>query len=127
MMANKNHPNLMASEYERAKHQKVPVKLNPVVQPAYVNQLPAPATPISPVPSIPQPTQYVTPLDSVYVDHLSRHQGQHMVVMTTAGKVEGVLTGVAVDHIQLNVSEEKAVHIRISQIVYFEGFPISYR
>jgi hypothetical protein len=126
-MTDKNYPNLMANEYEKAKQQKVPVKLNPVVQPAYVNQIPAPSTLIYPVPSVPQPTQYVTPLDPVYVDHLSRHKDQYMVVMTTAGKVEGVLTGVAVDHIQLNVSEEKAVHIRISQIVYFEGFPILYR
>lgn len=117
-----HHPNNMPNILKGA-----PALLNPIVQPAYVSQMPAPCTPIYPVPAVPQPTQYVTPLDPVYVDHLSRHENQHIVVMTTAGKVEGVLTGVAVDHIQLNISEEKAVHIRISEIVFFEGFPISYR
>ncbi|WP_223292236.1 DUF2642 domain-containing protein [Salipaludibacillus neizhouensis] len=76
---------------------------------------------------MPQPTQYVTPLDPVFVDHLSRHENEQIIVTTTAGKIEGVLTGVAVDHIQLNLSDDKAVHIRVSQIVSFEGFPISYR
>jgi hypothetical protein len=120
-MTDKNHPNNLI------KPQNVPAFLNPIVQPAYINQMPAPCTPIYSVPAVPQPTHYATPLDPVYVDHLSRHKGKHIVVMTTAGKVEGVLTGVAVDHIQLNIAEEKAIHVRIAQIVFFEGFPISYR
>jgi hypothetical protein len=126
-MSDKNHyhPNTLPNEVMMP--QKVPVFLNPIVQPAYVNQMPASCTPIYSVPAVPQPTQYVTPLDPVYVDHLSRHKGQHIVVMTTAGKVEGVLAGVAVDHIQINISKEKAIHIRIAQMVFFEGFPISYR
>jgi hypothetical protein len=105
---------------------KIPVLLNPIVQPTYVNQMPVSHTPIYPVPAVPQSTAYVSQLDPVYVDHLSRHKGQHIVVMTTAGEVEGILSGIAVDHVQLSLGE-KAFHVRIDQIVYFEGFPISYR
>lgn len=108
------------------KPQKVCSFIKPIVQPAYINQMAAPYSPIYPVPSVPQPTQYITLLDPVFVDHLSRHEGQRIVVVTTAGKLEGVLTGVAVDHIQLSI-DEKALHIRIAQIVHFEGLPISYQ
>ncbi|MTV49227.1 DUF2642 domain-containing protein [Heliobacillus mobilis] len=109
------------------KPQDVPVCLHPIVQPAYVNQMPALCTPIHTVPVVPQPNQYVTVIEPVFIDHISRHNGEQMVVMTTAGKVEGVLTGVATDHIQLNIGNDRAIHLRIDQIVYFEGFPISYR
>ncbi|SDJ82044.1 DUF2642 domain-containing protein [Sediminibacillus albus] len=104
-----------------------PVKLQPIVQPAYVNHMPSPSTPVYSVPALPQPTQYTSPFEPVYVDHLSRHQGKQISVVTTAGTVEGILSGVAVDHIQLNLSETRAVHVRIAQIVYFEGLPITYR
>lgn len=101
--------------------------LHPVVQPQYVNQMPALHTPIFPIPDVPQPNHYTTPLDPVFVDHSGKHHGHSIAVMTTAGKVEGNLTGVAVDHIQLETSDGKALHIRIAQIVYFDGLPISYR
>ena len=43
--------------------------------------------------------------------------------MTTAGKVDGILSGVAVDHLQLTVGDHKALHIRLAEVVYFEGVP----
>ncbi|WP_052807255.1 DUF2642 domain-containing protein [Risungbinella massiliensis] len=100
-------------------------KLTPIVQPMYVNQQPTVPTYIFSEPVVPQSNQYITNIEPVFVDHLSRHRGQRIIVTTTIGEIEGVLTGVAVDHIQLDVSE-KALHIRIAQIVSFEGFPISY-
>lgn len=127
-MNDNGRPKTIPNSYgSTIKSQSIPMPLNPIVQPIYANQMPVSYSPIYPVQSVPQPTQYVTPLEPVYIDHLSRHESQHIVVITTAGKFEGVLTGVAVDHIQLNITEEKAVHIRIAQIVSFEGFPISYR
>jgi len=119
--------NSLPENNKATKLHPVPLLLNPIVQPAYVNQMPVSYTPILPVAAVPQSAEYVSSLEPVYIDHLSRHKGQHLVVMTTAGKVEGTLTGVAVDHIQLDVEEGKALHIRIAQIVFFEGMPVSYR
>lgn len=62
----------------------------------------------------------------MFVQHLSRHQGQRMALMTTVGRIEGINAGVAVDHFQINL-EDRSLHIRISQIVYFEGPLASYR
>ncbi|MZP30435.1 DUF2642 domain-containing protein [Heliobacterium undosum] len=89
--------------------------------------MPVAFTPIYTASAVPQPSQYVSLIDPVFIDHVTRHMGQQMTVMTTAGKLEGVLTGVAVDHIQLNIDKDKALHVRIAQIVYFECFSISYR
>jgi hypothetical protein len=123
-----NYPNSVINNYQKPmKPQNVPAYLNPIVQPTYVNQMPVTYSPVYPIPVVPQPSQYVTPLDPVYIDHLSRHKGQKITVMTTAGKLEGVLTGIAVDHIQVSISEERALHIRIAEIVFFEGFPVSYK
>ncbi|WP_404457136.1 DUF2642 domain-containing protein [Oceanobacillus kapialis] len=84
---------------------------NPIDRPGYVNQMPAAHTKIYPVQAVPQPTAYMTQLDPVFVQHLSRHQGQHIALMTTAGRIEGINAGVAVDHIQINV-EDRSLHIR---------------
>jgi hypothetical protein len=108
---------------ERAKAHGVQ---KPIDQPGYVNHMPAMHTQICPIMGVPQPTQYVTHLDPVFVQHLSRHQGQKMALMTTAGRIEGINAGVAVDHIQINL-EDRSLHIRISQIIYFEGPLTSYR
>lgn len=108
-----------------AKPHHVQTCLHPIVQPAYVNHQPAACTPICTTPAVPQPTDYVTCLDPVFLDHLSRHQDQRITVRTTVETLEGVLASVAVDHIQLN-RHDKAFHIRTAQIVYFEGLPISY-
>lgn len=105
---------------------RMPNVQNPIDQPGYVNQMPATHTLIYPIEGVPQSSAYMTPLDPVFVQHISRHQGQRLAVMTTVGRIEGVLAGVAVDHIQINV-EDRSLHIRIAQIVYFEGPLASYR
>ncbi|GAB6988567.1 DUF2642 domain-containing protein [Paenibacillus pini] len=99
---------------------------NPIDQPGCINQMPAVHSQIYPIAGIPQPTEYVTHLDPVFVQHLSRHQGQRIGIMTSVGRVEGINAGVAVDHIQINL-EDRSLHIRISEIVYFEGPLASYR
>ncbi|WP_459965549.1 DUF2642 domain-containing protein [Paenibacillus sp. JCM 10914] len=62
-------------------------------------------------------------IEPVFMDHLLRHKGQKVMIDTTAGKLEGILTGVVVDHCQLTIGENKALHIRFAEIVYFEGGP----
>ncbi|MGG4397960.1 hypothetical protein ABEX25_27060 [Paenibacillus thiaminolyticus] len=59
-----------------AKPHHVQTCLHPILQPAYVNHHPAACTPICTMPAVPQPTEYVSCLDPVFLDHLSRHQGQ---------------------------------------------------
>jgi len=120
-----NHEQLAAS-YPASPMARVTAHLAPVVQPSYIGGAPAAATPIMPAPSIPQSMQYVTALDPVFVDHIGRHKGLAISVMTTAGPLSGILSGIAVDHIQLTLENNRALHIRIAQIVYFEGHPITY-
>lgn len=98
--------------------------MHPIAQPFYVNQAPATYTNIHQVEKIPQPNQYVTCVEPVFLDHLSRHQGLDITVQTTAKEVKGKLAGVAVDHIEIKLSKNKAVHIRLDQIVCFEGLPL---
>ncbi|RJE87807.1 DUF2642 domain-containing protein [Paenibacillus sp. 1011MAR3C5] len=105
---------------------RVVSRLAPIVQPAYVGGMPAAGTPIQQAAAIPQAMQYVTSLDPVFVDHIGRHKGQAVSIMTTAGLLSGELSGIAVDHIQLTLESNRAVHIRMAQIVYFEGHPIAY-
>ncbi|WP_226669595.1 DUF2642 domain-containing protein [Metabacillus litoralis] len=107
-------------------HQKkVPYIQNPVEQPGVVNNQPATHSLIYSFAGIPQPTNYSTNLDPVFVQHLSRHQGQKIALVTTVGRVEGEVAGVAVDHVQLN-TEDRSLHIRLSQIIWFEGPKASY-
>ncbi|WP_281281469.1 DUF2642 domain-containing protein [Paenibacillus dokdonensis] len=42
-------------------------------------------------------------MEPVFMQHISRHQGQELAVVTSAGRVKGILAGVAVDHIQINL------------------------
>lgn len=74
-------------------------------------------------PAIPQPAHYATLVEPAFIEHLLRHKGAKVVIMTTAGKVDGILSGVAVDHLQLTVGDHKALHIRLAEVVYFEGVP----
>lgn len=104
---------------------KVPYIQNPIVQPGYVHNEPATHSHTYPISGIPQPTNYSTSLDPVFIQHISRHQGQKIAIVTTAGRVEGEVAGVAVDHVQLNL-EDRSLHIRISQIIWFEGPLASY-
>lgn len=63
-----------------------------------------------------------------YVNHIpASHSPIYTIaVMTTGGRIEGINARVAVDHIQINL-EDRSTHIRISQIIYFEGLLASYR
>lgn len=107
-------------------HDKVPYIQNPIDQPGYVHHQPASHSPIYPITGIPQPTNYSTNLDPVFVQHISRHQGQKVALVTTAGRVEGEVAGVAVDHVQINL-DDRSLHIRLSQVIWFEGPLASYR
>ncbi|MFH5184730.1 DUF2642 domain-containing protein [Paenibacillus sp. TAB 01] len=98
----------------------------PIDQSAYVGQMPAVHSPIVPISGVPQPNLYMTLLDPVFLQHISRHQGQQIALMTTAGRLQGQLAGVGADHVQLNL-EDRSLHIRIQHIVYFEGPLASYR
>jgi hypothetical protein len=93
-------------------NEKVHASQYPIDQPYYVNTMPAGHSPIYPIAGIPQPNQYITNLDPVFIQHLSRHQGQRIAVMTTVGRIEGVIAGVGVDHIQINL-EDRSLHIRV--------------
>lgn len=73
--------------------------------------------------AVPQHVNYVTFVEPTFMEHLLKHKGTKMTVVTTAGKVEGILSGIAADHIQLTVGDNKALHIRLAQVVYFEGVP----
>lgn len=99
-------------------------KMHAIAQPNYVNQSPAAYTDIHPVKKIPQSNRYVTNVNPVFLDHLSRHQGLDITVQTSAKEVKGKLAGVAIDHIQLNIGKDRALHIRLDEIVYFEGLPL---
>ncbi|MUV36739.1 hypothetical protein JNUCC1_00543 [Lentibacillus sp. JNUCC-1] len=112
------------TEDEMRKHHGHNTKLNPIVQPEYVNHKAADYTGLKPVAQIPQPNRYVTNVDPVFLDHLSRHQGLEISVQTTAKEVKGTLNGVAIDHIEIGIGKNKALHIRLDQIVYFEGMAL---
>ncbi|PID20879.1 hypothetical protein CSV61_12910 [Sporosarcina sp. P3] len=99
-------------------------KRHPIAQPDYVNQSPANYTTIHPTDKIPQPNRYVTRVEPVFLDHLSRHQGLDITVQTTAKEVKGKLAAVAIDHIELKLSDTKSLHVRLDQIVYFEGLSL---
>ncbi|EHB48568.1 MULTISPECIES: DUF2642 domain-containing protein [Paenibacillus] len=73
--------------------------------------------------AVPLHVNYVTLVEPMFMDHLLKHKGAKITVVTTAGKVEGILSGVTADHIQLTVGDNKALHIRLAQVVYFEGVP----
>jgi len=97
----------------------------PILQPTYINKSTVAYTPIHKAVGTPQPSQYSTTLEPVFLDHLSQHQGKEITVRTDGKEVTGTLAGVTVDHIQLNLNANRALHIRVADIAYFEGLPIS--
>jgi hypothetical protein len=98
----------------------------PIDQAAYVGNRPAALTPIVPIHGVPQPSFTTTVVEPAFLQHLSRHQGQRIAIMTSAGRIQGELAGVGADHVQINV-EDRSLHIRIPHIIYFEGPLASYR
>lgn len=66
------------------------------------------------------PTNCTIILKPKFMEHLKQHIGKKICVMTTAGKLEGILDGVFIDHLALVPSSHKKHHVLYSQIVYFE-------
>ncbi|WP_285767397.1 DUF2642 domain-containing protein [Peribacillus sp. SI8-4] len=65
---------------------------------------------------------YTIAAEPVFLDHLLMNVEKTIVVATTIGPLEGKLTGVAIDHIQLTVGNVNH-HIRYQHIVYYTGKP----
>jgi len=61
---------------------------------------------------IPQPVHCAAWVEPVFTNHLLGHKGAKAVIMTTAGKVEGILSGVVIDHVHRIIGDNKALHIR---------------
>lgn len=61
---------------------------------------------------------YIVPTEPVYFEHLLMHVGKTIRVVTTNGTLEGKVTGVAIDHLQLTIDDFN-YHIRFPQITYF--------
>jgi cation diffusion facilitator CzcD-associated flavoprotein CzcO len=76
----------------------------------YTSQLPVMMKNISPI--------YTIPTEPVFLDHLLMHMGQRIHVETVTGGLQGVLTGAAVDHLQLTV-DGVHFHIRYQHMIYF--------
>ncbi len=60
--------------------------------------------------------------EPVFLDHLLMNIGRKIKVVTINEKLEGILTGVAIDHIQLTI-DHLNYHIRFQHITYFVGKP----
>ncbi|PYF08397.1 DUF2642 domain-containing protein [Ureibacillus chungkukjangi] len=65
---------------------------------------------------------YTVATEPVFFDHLLMNVGKSIRVVTLNDTLEGTLSGVAIDHIQLTIGEEH-YHIRIQHISYFVGKP----
>lgn len=61
---------------------------------------------------------YTIPIKPVYFDHLLLHLNKNILVVTLNGPLEGELTGVAIDHLQLTIGDYN-YHINYSNITYF--------
>ncbi|MEF3309471.1 DUF2642 domain-containing protein [Paenibacillus sp. GYB004] len=67
----------------------------------------------------PKAIMYVTKVEPKLIEHLMMHKGQMICIVTTVGKLEGMLDDVFIDHVTLG-SHGKKLHIRICEIIYFE-------
>lgn len=70
-------------------------------------------------PVIPKNVMYTTAVEPKFIEHLLMHKGHMVCIVTTVGKLEGVLEEAFIDHVTL-LSHGKLQHIRICEIVYFE-------
>ncbi|TMV47623.1 DUF2642 domain-containing protein [Paenibacillus mesophilus] len=69
--------------------------------------------------ALPKNVMYITSVEPKMIEHLTMHKGQKVCIVTTAGKLEGMLEDVFIDHVTLE-SHGKKLHIRLGEIVYFE-------
>ncbi|QGQ45995.1 DUF2642 domain-containing protein [Metabacillus sediminilitoris] len=65
---------------------------------------------------------YSISAEPVFLDHLLMNLGKTIRVVTINDSLEGTLTGVAIDYIQLTVGDFN-YHIRFQHITYFIGKP----
>ncbi|TRZ38896.1 DUF2642 domain-containing protein [Niallia circulans] len=65
---------------------------------------------------------YTVSTEPVFLDHLLMNIEKNIRIVTTMGTLDGILSGVAIDHIQLTVGKAH-YHIRYPHIVYFVGKP----
>ena len=63
------------------------------------------------------PTYWVT-MEPIFFDHLLLHLNKDIRVVTAGESLEGTLTGVAIDHLQLTINGVN-YHIRLPHIIYF--------
>jgi putative effector of murein hydrolase len=77
----------------------------------YSNQFPAMMSTLSPT--------YTIVAVPVFMNHLMQQNGKNITVVTVNGTLEGLLSGIAVDHLQLTVNGVNH-HIRYPHIVYFK-------
>jgi hypothetical protein len=61
---------------------------------------------------------YIVPTEPVYMEHLLMHLGKTIKVVTINGQLDGKVTGVAIDHVQLTIGDSD-YHIRYPNIIYF--------
>ncbi|MFT8319727.1 MAG: DUF2642 domain-containing protein [Bacillus sp. (in: firmicutes)] len=80
----------------------------------YSKQFPETMKQLSPI--------YTVPAEPVFLDHLLMNIGKTVQIKTRDESLEGLLTGVAIDHLQLTVGNLN-YHIRLQQIIYFIGKP----
>lgn len=58
-------------------------------------------------------------IEPVFFDHLMMHKNKRIKVVTLNETLEGILTGIAIDHLQLTINGEN-YHIRYQHITYFK-------
>jgi hypothetical protein len=61
---------------------------------------------------------YMISTEPVFMEHLLINLGKTIKVVTTHGQLEGKITGVAIDHVQLTIGDFN-YHIRFPNIIYF--------
>lgn len=66
--------------------------------------------------------KYFITTEPVFLDYLLMNVGKSIRVVTTNGSLDGKLSGVAIDHLQLTVNGLN-YHIRFQHIIYFIGKP----
>ena len=84
--------------------------LFPPGQYSYSNTFPSIMKSLSP--------SYTIQAEPVFLDHLLMHMGEHIHVATVNDSLEGTLTGVAIDHLQLTM-DGISYHIRYPHVTYF--------
>ncbi|MDL4842373.1 DUF2642 domain-containing protein [Aquibacillus rhizosphaerae] len=88
-------------------HQQTPLPPGKYV---YSNNFPAVMEQIAPI--------YTIPTKPVFFDHLMMHLDKTIRVITLNGPLEGTLTGVAIDHLQLTIGDYN-YHVHYPNITYF--------